>query len=59
MAFGACGDGACGILGGPVDLPRVLRMLIVHDLVEIDAGDTFAYDKEGNVYEKGSRTARC
>jgi putative hydrolase of HD superfamily len=23
---------------------RVLKMLIVHDLVEIDAGDTFAYD---------------
>jgi putative hydrolase of HD superfamily len=27
-----------------VDLPRVLEMLTVHDLVEIDAGDTFAYD---------------
>jgi putative hydrolase of HD superfamily len=35
-----------------VDLPRVLRMLIVHDLVEIDAGDTFAYDKEGNATKK-------
>ncbi len=28
----------------PVDLTRVLRMLIIHDLVEIDAGDTYAYD---------------
>ena len=28
----------------PVDTLRVLRMLIIHDLVEIDAGDTFAYD---------------
>jgi putative hydrolase of HD superfamily len=28
----------------PVDLLRVLEMLTVHDLVEIDAGDTFAYD---------------
>jgi putative hydrolase of HD superfamily len=28
----------------PVDLARVLRMLIIHDLVEIDAGDTYAYD---------------
>ncbi|MBI4886105.1 MAG: HD domain-containing protein [Acidobacteria bacterium] len=27
-----------------VDLPRVIEMLAVHDLVEIDAGDTFAYD---------------
>ena len=29
-----------------VDLLRVLKMLIVHDVVEIDAGDTFAYDEE-------------
>jgi putative hydrolase of HD superfamily len=28
----------------PVDLARVLRMLVIHDLVEIDAGDTYAYD---------------
>jgi 5'-deoxynucleotidase YfbR-like HD superfamily hydrolase len=28
----------------PVDLLRVLKMLLVHDVVEIDAGDTFAYD---------------
>jgi putative hydrolase of HD superfamily len=27
-----------------LDLLRVLKMLIVHDLVEIDAGDTYAYD---------------
>jgi putative hydrolase of HD superfamily len=27
-----------------VDILRVLKMLILHDLVEIDAGDTFAYD---------------
>jgi putative hydrolase of HD superfamily len=29
-----------------VDLLRVLEMLAVHDLVEIDAGDTFAYDAQ-------------
>lgn len=29
------------------DLLRVLEMLIVHDLVEIDAGDTCAYDTRG------------
>jgi putative hydrolase of HD superfamily len=28
----------------PVDAARVIEMLLVHDLVEIDAGDTFAYD---------------
>lgn len=27
-----------------IDLLRVLQMVIIHDLVEIDAGDTFAYD---------------
>jgi 5'-deoxynucleotidase YfbR-like HD superfamily hydrolase len=30
----------------PVDLGRVVEMLLVHDLVEIDAGDTFVYDTE-------------
>jgi putative hydrolase of HD superfamily len=28
----------------PLDVLRVLKMVIIHDLVEIDAGDTFAYD---------------
>lgn len=28
----------------PLDVLRVLKMVILHDLVEIDAGDTFAYD---------------
>jgi putative hydrolase of HD superfamily len=27
-----------------LDVLKVLKMLIIHDLVEIDAGDTFAYD---------------
>lgn len=31
----------------PVDLLRVLQLVVVHDLVEIDAGDTFLYDDEG------------
>jgi putative hydrolase of HD superfamily len=28
----------------PVDVLRVMKMLLIHDIVEIDAGDTFAYD---------------
>jgi len=28
-----------------LDLARVVKMVLVHDLVEIDAGDTFVYDK--------------
>lgn len=30
-----------------LDLLRVIKMVLVHDLVEIDAGDTFAYDEVG------------
>lgn len=30
-----------------LDILRVLKMVIIHDLVEIDAGDTFAYDSAG------------
>lgn len=30
-----------------IDVLRVMKMVIIHDLVEIDAGDTFAYDQEG------------
>lgn len=32
---------------GEVDLKRVLPMVLIHDLVEIDAGDTYAYDDAG------------
>jgi putative hydrolase of HD superfamily len=28
----------------PVDLPRVLKMLVLHDVVEVDAGDVHVYD---------------
>lgn len=28
----------------PVELMQVIKMLLIHDIVEIDAGDTFAYD---------------
>lgn len=31
----------------PVDTLRVVKMLLVHDIVEIDAGDTYAYDYDG------------
>jgi putative hydrolases of HD superfamily len=32
-----------------VNLSRVVEMLLVHDIVEIDAGDTFCYDEGGNL----------
>ena len=30
----------------PVDLLKVIMMVLIHDVVEIDAGDTYAYDYE-------------
>jgi putative hydrolases of HD superfamily len=30
-----------------IDWYRVIKMLLVHDLVEIDAGDTYCYDDQG------------
>ncbi|HEY1793681.1 MAG TPA: HD domain-containing protein [Opitutaceae bacterium] len=45
--------------GGRLDVLRVLRMVIIHDLVEIDAGDTFAYDEAGRAgqHEREARAA--
>ena len=30
----------------PVDIAKVMIMCLIHDIVEIDAGDTYAYDTE-------------
>ncbi len=32
----------------PVDLKTVLATVLIHDIIEIDAGDTYAYDEAGN-----------
>jgi len=32
-----------------LDLFKVMKMVTIHDLVEIDAGDTFAFDKLNNI----------
>jgi putative hydrolases of HD superfamily len=43
-----------------VDLAKVLMLCLVHDLVEIDAGDTFAYDSVGaeTKWERETQAAR-
>jgi putative hydrolase of HD superfamily len=41
-----------------VDLSRVLALCLVHDIVEIDAGDTFAYDVAAHV-DKEDRERRA
>jgi putative hydrolase of HD superfamily len=33
----------------PVDVARVVKMLLIHDIVEIDAGDTYAFDLVGTL----------
>ena len=42
-----------------LDVLRVLKMLLLHDLVEIDAGDTFAYDtaRMADQHEREARAA--
>ncbi|HSC55525.1 MAG TPA: HD domain-containing protein [Phnomibacter sp.] len=32
----------------PIDVLKVLKMVLIHDIVEIDAGDTFLYDTQKN-----------
>lgn len=41
-----------------VDVARVIQMALVHDLVEIDAGDTFVYDAVGE-QDKAEREQRA
>ena len=31
----------------PIDIAKTMIMCLIHDIVEIDAGDTYAYDVEG------------
>lgn len=41
----------------PVDIGRVMLMCLIHDIVEIDAGDTYAYDAEGLKTQKAREDA--
>ena len=40
-----------------VDVMKVMIMVLIHDLVEIDAGDTYAYDTEGLKTQKAREDA--
>ena len=40
-----------------IDVLRTVTMLLIHDLVEIDAGDTYAYDEEGKKTQKARELA--
>ena len=36
----------------PIDISRVMIMCLIHDIVEIDAGDTYAYDEDAKKTQK-------
>lgn len=42
-----------------IDILKIIKMVLIHDLVEIDAGDTYAYDSKGNQdkWERESKAA--
>ena len=40
-----------------VDISRVILMCLIHDIVEIDAGDTYAYDEKAKETQKAREEA--
>ena len=38
-----------------IDVLKTVSMLLIHDLVEIDAGDTYAYDEAGKATQRRER----
>lgn len=41
-----------------VDVAKTIKMVLLHDLVEIDAGDTFCYDQDGGL-DKAEREKKA
>ena len=39
-----------------IDVLRTVTMVLLHDIVEIDAGDTYAYDEEGKKTQRARET---
>ncbi len=39
----------------PVNISRVTLMLLIHDIVEIDAGDTFAFDQQSILAQQSDK----
>ena len=40
----------------PVDVLKVVKTVLIHDIVEIDAGDTYLYDAKGNETKRERET---
>jgi len=43
----------------PIDINKVTRLLLVHDIVEIDAGDTFAFASQSALDEQPEKELRA
>jgi len=41
----------------PIDRDKVIKMMLIHDIVEIDAGDTFVYDNSGMAEKEAKELA--
>ena len=35
-----------------IDVQKTMLMVLIHDIVEIDAGDTYAYDEKGKLSQR-------
>lgn len=46
MAYGYYGCTFKRVCQRKIDVLKTMTMLLIHDIVEIDAGDTYAYDEE-------------
>ncbi|MCD8008015.1 MAG: HD domain-containing protein, partial [Clostridiales bacterium] len=40
-----------------IDVPKTVTMVLIHDIVEIDAGDTYAYDEAGKQTQRAREEA--
>ncbi|WP_167955204.1 HD domain-containing protein [Anaerosporobacter faecicola] len=40
-----------------IDVAKTMLMVLIHDIVEIDAGDTYAYDDAGNLTKRAREVA--
>ncbi len=40
-----------------IDVQKTMLMVLIHDIVEIDAGDTYAYDAQGNTTKRQREVA--
>lgn len=41
----------------PIDVLKAITMVLIHDMVEIDAGDTYAYDEAGQATKRDREVA--